>query len=112
MLDGRVAASAVAVAVAVQHGALVLFMVTGGLLGLRRHRVLCLHAPLTLAILGLLSLNTTYIRPYGTALGQVALTVFLGMYVGCLFWLRAMTRGTPTPRVLPPPRSDARGGGR
>ncbi len=67
---------------------------------------------LTLAILGLLALNTTYIRPYGTALGQVALTVFLGMYAGCLFWLRAMTRGAPTPRFLPAPRPATRGGGR
>ena len=67
---------------------------------------------LTLAILGLLSLNTTYIRPYGTPIGQVALTVFLGMYGGCLFWLRAMTRGTPTPRFLPAPRSATPGDGR
>jgi Flp pilus assembly protein TadB len=68
---------------------------------------------LTLAVLGLLTLNTTYIRPYGTPLGQVALTVFLGMYVGCLLWLRAMTRGTPTPRFLPaPPASTGRGGAR
>jgi hypothetical protein len=40
-------------AVAVLHGTLVLFMVTGGLLGLRRHRLLYVHAPLTLAILGI-----------------------------------------------------------
>jgi Flp pilus assembly protein TadB len=65
---------------------------------------------LTLAILGILALNTSYVRPYGTPLGQVALAVFLGMYVGCLFWLRAMTRGTPTPRFLPPP-DPARGRG-
>jgi Flp pilus assembly protein TadB len=64
---------------------------------------------LTLAILGLLALNTSYIRPYGTPLGQVALTIFLSMYVGCLFWLRAMTRGTSTPRFLPAPRSAGRG---
>jgi hypothetical protein len=44
--------AALAVVVAVVHGALVLFMVTGGLLGLRRPRLLYLHAPLTLAILG------------------------------------------------------------
>jgi len=67
---------------------------------------------LTLAILGLLALNTSYIRPYGTPLGQVALTVFLSMYVGCLFWLRAMTRGTSTPRFLPAVRSTGRGGSR
>ena len=66
---------------------------------------------LTLAILGLLALNTTYIRPYGTPLGQVALTVFLGMYAACLFWLRAMTRGTPTPRFLPAVGTPTRRGG-
>jgi hypothetical protein len=53
VLDDGVAAAAVAVAVAVAalHGALVLFMVTGGLLGLRRRRLLLLHGPLTIAIL-------------------------------------------------------------
>ena len=56
---------------------------------------------LTLGILAVLALNTTYIRPYTTPVGQVVLAVFLGMYVGCLLWLRAMTRGTPTPRFLP-----------
>jgi Flp pilus assembly protein TadB len=67
---------------------------------------------LTLAVLGLLALNTTYVRPYGTPLGQVALTVFLGMYAGCLLWLRAMTRGTPTPRFLPAARPSGAGGAR
>jgi hypothetical protein len=45
--------AALAVAVAVLHGALVVFMVTGGLLGLRWHRLLLVHAPLTLVILGI-----------------------------------------------------------
>jgi hypothetical protein len=51
VLDGVV--GALADVVAVLHGALVLFMVTGGLLALRRHRLLYVHAPLTLAILGI-----------------------------------------------------------
>ncbi len=68
---------------------------------------------LTLGVLGLLALNEKYIAPYKTPLGQVALAAFLGLYVGCLVWLRAMTRGTPTPRFLPPPRvATGRGGGR
>ena len=68
---------------------------------------------LTLGILAVLALNTTYIRPYTTPVGQVVLAVFLGMYVGCLLWLRAMTRGTPTPRFLPAPApSGGRGGAR
>lgn len=45
--------AALAVVVAVVHGALVVFMVTGGLLGLRHRWLLYLHAPLTLAILGI-----------------------------------------------------------
>jgi hypothetical protein len=40
-------------AVAVLHGAAVLFMLTGSLLALRRPWVLWLHVPVTLAILGL-----------------------------------------------------------
>jgi Flp pilus assembly protein TadB len=61
---------------------------------------------LTLGVLGLLALNEQYIAPYKTPLGQIALAAFLALYVGCLMWLRAMTRGTPTPRFLPPPRVD------
>ncbi len=66
---------------------------------------------LTLFVLGVLALNERYIEPYKTPLGQVALTAFLAMYVGCLVWLRAMTRGTPTPRFLPAPRAEGRRGG-
>ncbi|MBA3908063.1 MAG: hypothetical protein H0X35_15505, partial [Pseudonocardiales bacterium] len=57
---------------------------------------------LTLGVLGLLSLNGPYIAPYKTPLGQLALLLFLALYVGCLVWLRGMTRGAPTPRFLPP----------
>ncbi len=68
---------------------------------------------LTLFVLSLLALNERYIAPYKTPLGQIALAAFLSLYVGCLLWLRAMTRGTPTPRFLPPPRVAAgRGGSR
>jgi hypothetical protein len=49
----EVVAAALAVVVALLHGALVLFMVTGGLLGLRWHRLPYVHGPLTLAILGI-----------------------------------------------------------
>src|SRR4051812_25982030 len=56
---------------------------------------------LTLAVLGLLALNGSYIAPYKTPLGQLTLLVFLALYVGCLLWLREMTRGAPTPRFLP-----------
>ena len=64
---------------------------------------------LTFFVLAVLSFNATYIAPYKTPLGQVALAVFLAMYVGCLLWLRAMTRGKPTPRFLPAADAGARG---
>ncbi|HYY09592.1 MAG TPA: type II secretion system F family protein [Kineosporiaceae bacterium] len=68
---------------------------------------------LTLAVLGLLALNSQYIAPYKTPLGQVALAVFLALYVGCLVWMRAMTRGAATPRFLPAAHATrAPGGGR
>jgi tight adherence protein B len=56
---------------------------------------------LTLSVLGVLALNASYIAPYKTPLGQVALLVFLGLYAGCLLLLRQMTKGRPTPRFLP-----------
>jgi Flp pilus assembly protein TadB len=56
---------------------------------------------LTLAVLGVLALNGSYMAPYRTPLGQVVLVLFLTLYAGCLLWLRQMTRGTPTPRFLP-----------
>jgi Flp pilus assembly protein TadB len=56
---------------------------------------------LTLGVLGVLALDTAYIAPYKTSLGQVALLAFLSLYAGCLLWLRQMTRGRATPRFLP-----------
>jgi Flp pilus assembly protein TadB len=56
---------------------------------------------LTLVVLGALALDREYIAPYKTPIGQLALLLFLGMYAGCLLWLRRMTRGAPTPRFLP-----------
>lgn len=58
---------------------------------------------ITLAVLGLLALNTTYIAPYGTPVGQVALVLLLGAYAGALVWMQVMTRERPTPRFLPNP---------
>ncbi len=66
---------------------------------------------LTLAVLGLLALNADYIAPYKSPLGQVALLVFLAAYIGCLLWLRGMTRGEPTPRFLPPTTRSRPAGG-
>jgi Flp pilus assembly protein TadB len=66
---------------------------------------------LTLAVLGLLALNPDYIAPYKSPLGQLALLVFLSAYIGCLLWLRGMTRGDPTPRFLPAATTTARPAG-
>jgi Flp pilus assembly protein TadB len=56
---------------------------------------------LTLGVLGVLALDRDYIAPYRMPIGQLALLLFLGLYAGCLVWLRGMTRGAATPRFLP-----------
>jgi tight adherence protein B len=55
---------------------------------------------ITVAALALLALNTTYITPYGSPLGQLLLAVLLGIDVACLTWMRAMTRVRPAPRFI------------
>jgi Flp pilus assembly protein TadB len=67
---------------------------------------------LTLGVLAVLALNSSYIAPYKTPLGQLALLAFLSLYAGCLLWLRGMTMGAPTPRFLPPPAAPLDGLGR
>lgn len=56
---------------------------------------------ITLVVMGALAANGTYIAPYRTPFGQIALTVLIGAYIGCLLWMRRMTVGQPTPRFLP-----------
>jgi len=56
---------------------------------------------ITLAVLGLLAFNTTYIAPYGTPVGQAVLLLMLGAYAGALVWMRVITRGRAVPRFLP-----------
>lgn len=67
---------------------------------------------LTLGVLAVLALDTDYIAPYKTPLGQLALLTFLALYAGCLLWIRHMTAGTPTPRFLPAFRPGQRNGRR
>lgn len=55
---------------------------------------------ITLAILGLLTLNGSFMAPYGTPLGQLILTVLLAAYAASLVWLRRMSEGQPMPRFL------------
>ena len=55
---------------------------------------------ITVGVLVVLALTGTYIRPYGSPLGQAILTILLGLYVATLVWMRRMATGTPLPRFL------------
>jgi Flp pilus assembly protein TadB len=55
---------------------------------------------ITISVLGFLALTGDYIAPYGTALGQLILTVLLSAYVATLVWMRRMARGEPAPRFI------------
>jgi Flp pilus assembly protein TadB len=63
---------------------------------------------ITLAVLGLLTLNSAYIAPYGDPLGQMVLALLLGLYAGALAWMTSMGRTRPAPRFLtaPTPRAE------
>ncbi|MFC5381823.1 type II secretion system F family protein [Aquipuribacter nitratireducens] len=41
-----------------------------------------------------------YFDPFLAGAGQVILVVLLGLFVGCLVWMRAVTAGATTPRFL------------
>jgi hypothetical protein len=47
--------------------------------------------------LGLMTLNHSYLHPYGTARGQLVLTGIIGLYALALVWIGRLTR----PRVIP-----------
>jgi tight adherence protein B len=55
---------------------------------------------ITLSVLAVL-INSSYMRPYHSGLGQVALAILLTAFVACLLWMRRMTIGDATPRFLP-----------
>ena len=55
---------------------------------------------ITIVVLTLFALNSTYIAPYGTPLGQLVLAALLAAYVALLAWLRTMAKGQPAPRFL------------
>lgn len=55
---------------------------------------------ITVVALVLLGLNTAYVTPYRSPLGQVVLAALLALDVGCLLWMRAMTRTPALPRFI------------
>lgn len=58
---------------------------------------------LTLGVVLVGSFNTTYLTPYATPLGQLALAAIAAGFIGALAWMRALTLTPPEPRYLNPP---------
>ncbi|TDC29421.1 type II secretion system F family protein [Micromonospora sp. KC213] len=58
---------------------------------------------MTLVVLGYGLLNTDYIRPYGTVVGQLVMAVLCAAFIGLLVWVRAMSQPPPPARFLPAP---------
>ena len=54
----------------------------------------------TVGVLVFLSVTGDFVAPYGTAIGQVLLTVYLGTYVAILVWMKRMAIGKPLPRFV------------
>jgi tight adherence protein B len=69
---------------------------------------------ITLGVVAAGALNGTYLRPYGTALGQLVLAGIALGFIGSLAWMRALTVSTPAPRFLveTPAAAATPGGGR
>lgn len=55
---------------------------------------------ITLVVLAFMTFNSSYIEPYGSAIGQIVLIVLLSCYVLCLLWMRQITRPRPLPRIM------------
>ncbi|MDQ1249787.1 MAG: hypothetical protein QG597_4163 [Actinomycetota bacterium] len=55
---------------------------------------------ITLLVLAVYATNTTYLHPYGTSLGQLALAALAAAFAATLGWLHALGRGHPQPRLL------------
>ncbi|TDC76143.1 secretion system protein [Micromonospora sp. KC606] len=58
---------------------------------------------MTLVVLAYGLLNTDYIRPYGTVVGQLVMAVLGAAFVGLLVWVRSMSQPPPPARFLPAP---------
>lgn len=57
---------------------------------------------ITLGVVAVGSLNTTYLQPYQTLLGQLVLAAITVAFVSALAWMRALTLTTPAPRLFLP----------
>jgi Flp pilus assembly protein TadB len=57
---------------------------------------------ITLGVVAVGSLNSTYFAPYGTALGQLVLAVITLGFIASLAWMRALTLSQPQPRLFLP----------
>ncbi len=57
----------------------------------------------TVALLIYLSFTGDFVAPYGTAVGQVLLGVYLCAYVAILLWMKKMAQGKPLPRFIGTP---------
>ncbi|MCW3813588.1 type II secretion system F family protein [Micromonospora sp. DR5-3] len=61
---------------------------------------------MTLAALAYALVNTEYIRPYRTPVGQLVMAVLGGAFVGLLVWVRSMSQPPRPARFLPAPDPD------
>jgi tight adherence protein B len=55
---------------------------------------------ITIGTLTLLAFSGTYIKPYGSPLGQVILIALLTCFVSVLMWMRSMAKGDKLPRFI------------
>ncbi|MGN9774865.1 type II secretion system F family protein [Micromonospora sp. H33] len=58
---------------------------------------------MTLATIAYGLLNTDYIRPYGTPVGQLVMAVLGAAFIGLLAWVRSMSQPQRPARFLPAP---------
>ena len=56
---------------------------------------------ITVGVVGLGALNGTYLRPYGTTIGQLVLAALGLAFAAALLWMRAISDGATDPRFLP-----------
>jgi Flp pilus assembly protein TadB len=55
---------------------------------------------ISIGALAYLTLNSSYIAPYGSPIGQLVLLVLLSAYIGALLWMRQMAQGEKPPRFI------------